>query len=216
MLIVDVVQRPPHGFAEVDRIAAPNALQNRQALVTRNANGEQSLISGTRLLGAEPRLRREYEAGGHLPHHEAGDLEGRALTLFVFVGIEPGEDEEGALGGVDAPSRHHLVAVLDDAPRCGKLFEHDRGKRQVRQPSNFTSCSHSGPVGGAFARTGAEGIMKGDLRSTDWARLGAHQVRQGHPQPLDRFDTGLPVSQPRVMSRLHAEPHGSRCAERAL
>ena len=60
-------------------------------------------------------------------------------TLFVFVGIEPGEDEEGALGGVDAPSRHQLVAVLDDAPRCNKLFEHDRGKRHSALSSSRTA-----------------------------------------------------------------------------
>jgi hypothetical protein len=36
----------------------------------------------------------------------------------------------------------------------------------ARQPSCFTSCSHSGPEGGARFRTGAEGTMKGFLRDT--------------------------------------------------
>ena len=54
ILFVDVMRREPHGFAETDRIAALDALQDRQALVARNTNGEQSLVTGTCLLGADP------------------------------------------------------------------------------------------------------------------------------------------------------------------
>ena len=38
----------------------------------------------------------------------------------------------------------------------------------ARQPSCFTSCSHSGPEGGARFRTGDEGTMNAVRLSTAW------------------------------------------------
>ena len=38
----------------------------------------------------------------------------------------------------------------------------------ARQPSCFTSCSHSGPEGGARFSTGADGTMNAVRLSTAW------------------------------------------------
>ena len=139
-LVADVVRGEPHELAEADSVAAPDSLDDGQALVTRDAIGE----SPDRVTsGPSQVFRREHETGGHFPGHEAAYQRHGPRPLLWVVGVEARQDEEGALSRFDAPGRRRLLSVLYDTSRYGELVEHDRGEGQSDHPLHARSKARS-------------------------------------------------------------------------